>query len=324
MASVPDRLPLRRLPMVAVIVAVAALVVGPWVVSPQSPAPPTPRVEASAALRTAPLVQTWPAATSGPAASDPRHVSPSHTGLLDEVGVAQDLKRVFDAHIDSPDPRLHQAAVRAFSACAPAFLPGSGETPSPDALIGALPQERRAEREAAYRALYARCAPLLGMGRDKLNALQRAVLASNSSREAGARAQSELAAGNDDVADQRIAQALAGGDPATVASLAGVAEAWARRSSAAPAGPERLAIARALDAALPWVACDMGMACGNDSLLALQACASQGQCEGDLPTRLAGAGLTDPAERAAIQLQRERLLGLLKEGRTLSMTELVP
>ena len=309
--------------MIVAVVAAAALV---WRLAggTQSAVVPVAGVETSPTLDGAPAAASWPAVTPEPAASTQRPVSPSRTWLTDELGLAQDLKRVFDAHIDSADPRLRQVAVRAFAACAPAFLPGAGQTPSPDALIEALPQQQRAEREAAYRALFARCAPLLGIGRDKLNAVQRGVLASDGAREAGARAQSDLAAGNDDIANQRVAQALASGDPATVASLAGVAQAWARRSSAAPASPERLAAARALDAALPWLACDLGMACGSDSLLALQACASQGQCEGDAPTRLAGAALTDPAAYAAMQAQRQRLLGLLKDGRALTMADLVP
>lgn len=269
---------------------------------------------------------TWgqPAAALEPGTPRPRTDSPTLTWLSDDLGSAQDLKQFFDAHIGSADPRLHQAAVRALAVCAPAFLPSAGETPSPDALIAALPPGLRVEREAAYRAIYARCASFLGIGRDKLNALQRELLGGAASREAGARAQDDLAAGNEDVANRRIAQALASGDPATVASLAGVAEAWARRGSAAPANPIRLATARALDAALPWVACDLGLACGNDSLSALQACATQGQCAGDLPTRLSGDPQGDSAERVAIQAQRQRLLGLLKDGRGLTMAELLP
>ena len=37
--------------------------------------------------------------------------------------------------------------MRALSACVPAFLPGPGETPSPEALIRALPANARPERE---------------------------------------------------------------------------------------------------------------------------------------------------------------------------------
>ena len=289
-----------------------------------APEQPPVRLVAALPLETAAVAQRSPGVVRSSDASQRQFVSPSRTWLPDEVGSAHDLKRVFDAHIESTDLRLRQIAVRAFAACAPTFLPRPGETPSPDALIGALPQAMRAEREAAYRSLYARCASLLGMGREKLNGLQRGVMTSDSSREVGARAQSDLAAGNDDVANQRVSQALASGDPATIASLAGVAEAWARRSSATPTDPRRLAAARDMDAALPWVACDLGMACGNDSLLALLACAIQGQCSGDVPQRLTGAGPSDPADRRAIQAQRERLLKLLNDGRALTMADLVP
>lgn len=305
-------------------VAVAAITAWYWSIDPRSPGPATALLGVSPTPGLATSSSNSPAAAPEPGASPLKPVSPLKAWRADELGAAQDLRRIFDAYIGSADPRLHQTAVRAFSACAPAFLPRPGETPSPDALIAALPQELHAEREVAYRAIYARCAPLLGMGRDHFQALQRAIQANDGSREAGARAQNDLAAGNDDIASQRIGQALASGDPVSVASLAGVAEAWARRSSAAPADPLRLAAARALDAALTWVACDLGMACGSDSLSALQACATQGQCAGDLPARLTGAALSEPAERTAVQAQRKRLLDLLKDGRTLAMADLLP
>lgn len=308
--------------------AAAALVAWQWVTRPP-PAFAAAGAGASAplALSAAQSAPSKPGVAPGPTASGPQTAALSRSWLRDDLGVAQDLKRVYDAHIDSADPRLRQAAVRALGACVPAFLPGPGETPSPEALIRALPVTGRLEREAAYRNLYARCASLLGMGRDSLLALQRSVLASDASREAGARAISDLAAGNDDVANQRVGLALASGDPAAVAALSGVVQAWAQRSSAAPAGAERLAAARTLDAALPWVACDLGLACGGDSLLALQACASQGQCDGDTPTRQSGSSLPDPAqsaEAAGIQAQRRRLLALLKDGRALSLADLLP
>lgn len=295
-----------------------------WDASPQVSTPAAAGLGVSPSFTMTAGTRGEPTAAPEPASSRPRADSRTPTWLIDDLGIAQDLKRFFDAHIGSADPRLHRAAVRALAVCAPAFLPSPGETPSPDSLIAALPQELRIEREAAYRAIYARCASFLGIGRDKLNALQRELLGGTASREAGARAQDDLAAGNEDVANRRIAQALASGDPATVASLAGVAEAWARRSSAAPAEPTRLAAARALDAALPWVACDLGLACGNDSLSALQACATQGQCAGELPMRLSGVPPSDSAESAAVQAQRRRLRGLLKEQRGLTMAELLP
>ena len=311
-----------------VVAAAAVLVAWHWVTRPP-PAFAAAGADASAPLalsaaQSAPIRRGVP---PEPTTAGPQTDAQSRSWLRDDLGVAQDLKRFYDAHIDSADPRLRQAAVRALGACVPAFLPGPGETPSPEALIRALPATGRLEREAAYRNLYARCASMLGMGRDSLLALQRTVLAADASREAGARAISDLAAGNDDVANQRVGLALASGDPAAVAALSGVVQAWAQRSSAAPAGAERLAAARSLDAAMPWVACDLGLACGGDSLLALQACASQGQCEGDMPNRQSGSSLGDPAqtaEAAAIQAQRRRLLALLKAGRALSLADLHP
>ena len=328
----PRRLPERRWQLAAaaaaaaaiVLAVAAALVAWQWLTSPPPPASAAAGAGASLARSAAQSTPRWPAAAPEPAASGAQPAALSRSWLRDDLGVAPDLKRVYDAHIDSADPRLRQVAVRALGACVPAFLPGPGETPSPEALIRALPANGRLEREAAYRTLYARCASLLGMGRDTLLALQRSVLAADASREAGVRAMSDLAAGNDDVANQRVGLALASGDPAAVAALSGVAQAWAQGSSAAPAVADRRAAARALDAALPWVACDLGLACGSDSLLALQACASQGQCEGDMPTRLAGAALADPAEAATIQAQRRRLMGLLKAGRALSLADLLP
>jgi hypothetical protein len=124
----------------------------------------------------------------------------------DPVGGAPDLKRVFDQFIGSSDPGQRRVAVRAFDACFPAFLPAPSQAPSPEPLIRALPGERRAQREAAYRSLFARCQGFLGQGRESVQGLQMQLQGDHEAQEPGLRAHEDLLAGRTDRIETLIAQ----------------------------------------------------------------------------------------------------------------------
>jgi hypothetical protein len=242
----------------------------------------------------------------------------------DPAGGALDLKRVFDDYIGSADPRQRRMAVRAFEACVPAFLSGAGQSPSPEPLIEALPSDHRAEREAAYRALFARCHRLLADGRASLDGTWKMLARDAQNQAPGQRAQEAVLAGRVDLIEPMVAEALSGVDPAAVESLAGLAARLVsmRQPEGADAATQQRA--REVDAALPWVACDLGLDCDAQSLRALQLCAAEGLCEGDVAVRLTVRMAPGSVDPDAVQQQRARLLGLIRGGRTLGTADLLP
>lgn len=278
--------------------------------------PPADQVAAALPGAAAPLP-----ANRAPVAASQKSAA---AGASDPAGSAPDLKRVFDDYIDSADPRQRRVAVRAFEACVPAFLPAAGQTVSPEPLIGALPPLRRAEREVAYRALFARCHRLLAGGRASLDDTHQALQRDQQNQAPGLRAQEALLAGRFDRMEPLVVAALRDADPAAIESLAGIAVRILTLRQPDGADAATLQRARAVDAALPWVACDLGLDCSAQSLRALQLCAAEGLCEGDVTARLMARmspGTVDPGD---VQEQRSRLLGLIRSGRTLGMADLLP
>lgn len=268
----------------------------------------------AAGMAQAPAAQTGPAPSAAP---------PAKQGPLDPIGGALDLKRVFDEYSASGDPRGRRVAARAFDACIPAFLPANAQTPSPEPLIRALPPEQRAEREASYWSLFARCRGFLGDGRAALEGTQRELRANPESEEPGWRAQEDLLAGRTDRIDALVSHGLAASDPAAIAAMSGVAAKLAGVRNAEASDADLSLRARAVDAALPWVACDLGLDCSASSLAALQLCAAEGLCDGHLAARIARRN-ADGVDAARIQEQRSRLLALIRSGRTLSAADLLP
>ncbi|MBC7730116.1 MAG: hypothetical protein H7242_21405 [Microbacteriaceae bacterium] len=247
--------------------------------------------------------------------------------LGDPLAESQDLLQIFQHYRDSNDPRLKAAARRAFSACTPAFLPRPGETPSPEPLIAALPPTQRMAREESVRSLYARCQSFMGLGRGALLTLRGDLAADGGLLEAGQHVDDQLAAGNVEQASRWATQALRGNDAASIASIAGpvgtlLEKLPSLRASADTAADRTLAADVA--AALPLLACDLGMDCSNRSLAALQLCASEGQCEGDAQGRFLARAGVDSDRMAAVQAQRRRLLDLYRQGKPPAAGELLP
>lgn len=270
------------------------------------------------------------ASHSGVVKRAPMSVNVVAAGVSDPLGGAPDLQHIYDQYIASADPRQRSIAVRAFEACVPAFLPAAGQTPSPEPLIAALPPERRAEREAALRTLFARCHRFLTEDRAALDALRQALQRDPLNEAAGLRAQQALLAGDHDLVESTVSAALASADPLAVESLAGLAVriAQARESEATQSEDAMdaalLQRASAVDAALHWVACDLGLDCRAESLWALQVCAVEGQCEGDLEARLMARLIPGAVDTVAVQQQRARLLDLIRSGRPLGTADLLP
>ena len=234
------------------------------------------------------------------------------------MGTASDLRGVFDANIDSADEARRRLALRAHAACVPAFLPQAGEPPSPEPLIQSLPASLRAEREAAYRALFARCYRFFGDGRASLDPMRDRVTGAAQWQEPGVRVRAALGRGDRDDALALLGAALNGADAAGVASLSGVAAALLEGRG----DPALAARARAIDAALVLAACDLGMHCGVDALRALQMCAVESRCDGDVPARVMAQEASTVSDAAALQHERARLLALLRSGHTLTAADL--
>ena len=304
----------------AVALVAAGIVVGVarWNATPPDPLPPTTRPLAAAEFIGTPP----PAVTPSPASAKREFAPPAM--LPRPVGGTREMKEFFDDNIGSVDPRQRRVAARAFDTCVPAFLPRHGEMPSPETLIRALPQERRAEREAAYRQLYDRCASLLRESRESLLGVRQQLQGDPALHEPGLRAQQKLIDGRLERIEPLVSRALAGDDPAGVASLAGLAARLARLRDPENESPDLMQKARAVDAALPWVACDLGLDCSADSAGALQLCAVQSLCDGDMLSRLMVPAVAEGIDSAAIQAQHARLLPLIRSGRALGIADLLP
>jgi hypothetical protein len=278
-------------------------------------APPSPPSPSAAPADVAPESRAPAAAGPAPAPAQ----APAARTTPDPIGSAPDLKRVFDEYAARADPAAQSVAARAFGACVPAFLPTPGEAASPEPLIRALPAENRAAREAAYRQLFARCAGIASEPRATLEATLRSLKGPAAAQEPGARAVEDLRAGRFDRVDALVGQGLTASDPAAVAGMSGVASALAQSLGG---GAEVTRRAREVDAALPLVACDLGLDCSATSLPSLQLCAAEGACEGDYIARTATRFSGVDVARA--QAERSRLLALVQSGRPLTSSDLLP
>ncbi len=310
---------------VAAATALAAAIAWSWLHRADSADETRPAVAIVVAARgpAAPLFQGRPADEERHAVAARANIEAGHIER-DPAGGAADLKRVFDDYIENDDPRQRRAAVRAFDACVPAFLPGMGQMPSPEPLIAALPLQQRAEREVAWRTLFARCHRMLAGDRESLDEVRRTLESDPQSRAPGTRALDALLAGRPDRFEQDVTEALSSHDPGDVGSLAGIAARIAQSRSPDGADAALMQRAREVDIALPLVACDLGLDCTAQSLWALQLCASEGWCSGNLAARLTARAGPDAVNLDAVQQQRMRLLALIRSARKLNSADLLP
>ena len=244
------------------------------------------------------------------------------TGIPDTVGSATDLRRVFDALADSADPRQRRRAARAFGACVPAFLPGDGQTASPENLIAGLPAQQHALREAAYRELFARCHRLLAQSRSTLDDARLALERDTATISPGVRAQERLLAGETTDLEKLVGEVLTSGDATDVADLAGISSKLVQANASVQASQAALQQALETDAALALVSCDLGRDCGAHSLWALQLCAAEGTCEGDVESRLVLRNTQSGIDASAIGRRRSQLLDAIRNGTAQAMFRL--
>ncbi|MBC7513684.1 MAG: hypothetical protein H7234_04525 [Herminiimonas sp.] len=237
------------------------------------------------------------------------------TGISDVIGPAPDLKRVFDAFAGSTDARQRRIAVRAFDACVPAFLPGDAQPPSPENLIAGLPADQHAQREEAYRALFARCHRLLSQTRTTLNTTRLALARDVTNMPPGVRAQERVLAGETTHLDTLIGAVLGGGDANDLADLAGISSKLLLSGGRPDATPAALQYALETDAALLLASCDLGRDCSAQSLWALQLCAGEGRCDGDISSRLVLRNTHDGIDATAVDQRRHELVDAIRSGK---------
>lgn len=236
----------------------------------------------------------------------PPKPKPPPDGPNDMLGRATDLKSIFVKYRDSRSPVERALAGRAMRACFPLFTPPLGQPPSVAHVLSTLPAEFRAARRPAIEALFERCRAFFVQPMDLVEIVRSTQRAANGDLATpGALARWSLTRGDRASAEATVTQALASKDPYALQSLVGLSLLFMNQQSGAkePA---------AIDAALALLTCDLGAACGGDSLLALELCANEGRCTGTARERMvARAGATSPE---AIEREHARLRLLLDNG----------
>lgn len=257
-------------------------------------------------VRTGPVAdQAIPAPPAlPPPPKAPPRVEPDNPN--DMLGRARDLKAVYTRFRDSRDPIERGLAGRAHRACFPTFMPPRGQAPSTVHLINALPKEQREVRRASIEELFARCRSFLAQPLDPAEVVGTAERVTNGDlATAGAAARWALMRGDRAKSDELVEQALRSKEPYAIQSLSGLSTLMMNDSA-------RGSKAEVTDAALVLLSCDLGAACGPDSLLALQLCATEGRCEATARERMLER--LGPVDMAAVEAERKRLRALFDRG----------
>jgi hypothetical protein len=245
-----------------------------------------------------------PALPAPPRVAAPR-IEPDNPN--DALGGARDFKAVYMRYRDSRDPIERALAGRAHRACFPAFMPPHGQAPSTVHIINTLPKEHREERRAAIEALFARCRSFLSQPLDPAEIVGTAERVTNGDLASpGSAARWALMRGDRAKSDEVLEQALRSKEPYAIQSLSGM-------SALMMTDAARGAHAEVTDAALALLSCDLGAACGPESLLALQLCAMEGRCEGTARERMLER--LGPVDMEAVEIERKRLRALFDSGR---------
>lgn len=225
----------------------------------------------------------------------------------DALGVGRDFKAVYMRYRDSRDPIERALAGRAHRACFPIFMPPHGQAPSPVHIINTLPKEHREERKAAVEMLFARCRSFLAQPLDPAEIVGTAERVTNGDLASpGPAARWALMRGDRAKADEVLEHALRSKEPYAIQSLSGMSVLMMTEAA-------RGAHAEVTDAALALLSCDLGAACGPESLLALQLCATEGRCEATARERMLER--LGPVDMEAVEIERKRLRALFDSGR---------
>lgn len=219
------------------------------------------------------------------------------------------LRDFYDRFRGSPHGYERAAAIRAWSACFPHFMDANGRTLGVDDAMRGLGADaaKLAVRRSAYAELRARCQGFFSMSRDEMLALTRQHqdwIQRGEALEPGELATHFLAAGDSARSQQIAVDALASGDAYALASMREfLFQRLTRQVDAQTLPASTRADLQSL--ALLAAACQRGLDCSAHSLEAVQLCAFNGLCEGDLIARsVQGFGQTGDAERFAREVQR--------------------
>jgi hypothetical protein len=258
------------------------------------------------------LVQWWEPRSKNPVGLADLTGAPAPTvtarALTEGLAPEIPLKRVYDDHERDLDPAARALAWAAFSACVPTFIGPAGPR-SPATFEEGLPDDpKKPQRLAAMQAIAARCKDFAG--RPTAELMDEAVRNAERHRAGDLRSRGELAltavkAGNSDEAVSLIRDIVARRSFTELRDLSGIVSRWHRQA------PEPLDVMK--DALLSVIGCDLGVDCGADSLQALQLCAFNEACEGDLAERTL-AGFPD-LDRDQFNRARVQLAAELREGR---------
>lgn len=233
-----------------------------------------------------PVSGTTPGASS---TTTPAEASGTTQRLANPLERATDLRSVYERFRKSGNPAERNAAYRAWTACYPTFVAPQDQPVTLDMVTRTLPQNapNNAERVEAYRTLLGRCKAFFDLPRNDIMAetqRQKNAWQSGLARAEGERVLQRFRQGDAKGAVLEARDIIASGDAYAIYSLrdfmAGYLAEQRRASSGQETGQPDL---RAL--AFYLVPCELGMECGPDSLTALQLCANNGECTGNVADR---------------------------------------
>lgn len=231
--------------------------------------------------------------------------------------LSHDLRAVYEQFKDSRDAVERHMANRAWSACFPTFIAPQGQAVSIESLTQSFPKDdpRSAQRVEAYRNLQARCWNFSNLERDdvlRATRLQQEGAYLGALLSPGDQAARYLTDGNKEEALRAARTIVASQDPYAIGSLHEfINQMIVLQVDAQTLPSTERADLRSL--AFTLAACQMGLACGADSLSALQLCTSLGACSGTVTERYLQA-LPNDADRDALKLETARVLKEIRSG----------
>ncbi|WP_354334739.1 hypothetical protein [Undibacterium sp. GrIS 1.2] len=215
---------------------------------------------------------------------------------MDPIEQSNDLRALFEKNRDSEDPAKLKLAYRAWRICVPNFI-------GPQSAWLAREMHERPdndERRVAYRKLQDRCKNFSDFTDAQLatqSAYQKELWLTGKTKTPGEIATSLLATGDLDAALLAAKTVLDSHDLKGVESLRGFFSAYLRDQHN---GDEELAAIDELRAAAYTVAaCQMGLECGPNSIMAIEHCLYTGQCTGGIVERYLSA-LDQPSEKETL------------------------
>lgn len=253
----------------------------------------------------------FPALSTGrTAALEPGTHTATTERLANPLERSADLRATFEQYKSSKNASERNIALRAWTACFPAFTAPDGQAVTLENVTRGLPRDARNYplRVDAYRSLLGRCKRFLDLSHDDIVAESREqenAWNAGDARSPGESALQSFNAGKVDESRSAVRSILASGDAYAIGSMSELvadAESPLPRTSLSPA-------LRSL--AFSVAACELGLECGPGSLTALLLCANNGACEGGVVDRYLSE-LPDQAEYDAVLQESRRVIDAVK------------